>query len=166
MQSSWTMPASTSDFVYDPRRYRYDIDYSRGDERVVRIEPRATAQARVAEFTRRNAGGGGGGGGGGGSRVMSAEKPVPRLTPTEQRQIMQSAVARGFSTPSRMPPKISSKIMADMERQMQEQQDLRIRDQILSELLSLYLSPRRTSSPQDVENLKRQQEILQGLYSA
>lgn len=102
--------------------------------------------------------------GGGVPQGFTVPKPVPKLTPFEQRQIAQSAVMRGFSTPSRNAPRIASKMSTDVERAMQEQQDLRIRDQIMSELLSLYLTPRYGVSQNEERDFQRRQDILQGLY--
>jgi len=93
------------------------------------------------------------------------EKPAPRLIPSERRAIAQSAVLRGFSPLSRQAaPRIASKIESDTERQMLEQQEERIRDSIISEMLSRYLNPSRRYDRQAEENFARQLDMLARMY--
>jgi hypothetical protein len=93
------------------------------------------------------------------------DKPAPQLIPSERRAIAESAVLRGFSPLSRQAaPRIASKIESDTERQMLEQQEDRIRDSIISEMLSRYLNPSRRYDQQAEENFARQLDMLARMY--
>jgi hypothetical protein len=90
-------------------------------------------------------------------------KPTPRLIPSERRALAKSAAVRGFSSVS-SPPKIASKMVSDVERKMMEEQEQRIRDNIISEILSRYMNPSRVRDYREKQDDARQLEMLQRMY--
>lgn len=168
--SPYTAPRATTfgytgnrpeDFYYDPSLYNYMVS----KEGKIQGSLRPGALAKQDELARQRA------------RasyspsrprelpILRSEQPTPRLLPSERREIAEGAVMRGFSPVSRSAaPRIATKIAGDVEEEMMEQQQQRIRDQIVNELLSLYMSPRRYSDTLQRENLERQLAMLDELY--
>ena len=153
------------EFVYDPNMYDYQVV----NGQVVGSMKRRPLEQRLKSY-RQGYGGGGYSSGGiplysGPAPMPTPEKPAPRLIPSERRAIAQSVVLRGFSPLSRQAaPRIASKIETDTERQMLEQQEDRIRDSIISEMLSRYLNPSRRYDQQAEENFARQLDMLARMY--
>jgi hypothetical protein len=164
--SSYYSPRGTSfgfnqpaeNFYYNPSVYRYTV--SPEGQIIGQVRPGATGRASGSgDYLSTTP-----------SRPMPSfspppppEKPTPRLIPSEQRAIRQSAALRGFS--SRLgPASISSKIMSDTEKRMMEDQEQRIRDSIISEMLSRYMSPSRRLDYGGQQDLAGQREMLERMY--